>query len=401
MCDVEVLGGLSANTYIMTKKKKVRYGTWQEETKRHGLCWRYDVRVLDFDGKLKRRTGSGFATKAECDTAVAKLTLESRENRYGLARPKPPKIIIIKEIAENYITALTGRWRARHGQEYVQKNIGQTNAIRTWVEFIGEDKNILKLKKQDLILWSHNEMERGLAASSVKRRYNSIRAALNYGCETFDELKNFNVPKISFGKDATQGRIRTLNEEEITQLAKVLRSKKKWHDAYDFFRIALGSGGRFDEIFPVVVRKDHKKSTIKWTDIDKRKETTNLFSWKTKKLRTLRVPGVVDILRERKKNKLGNSIYAFDCRDHYIRKVFEIASKECGIPYGQKTPNGWTPHDLRHTCLTNLLQSGVDLATVRDFAGHHSITETSKYVHSTEESLAKLAKASSKLIEII
>ncbi len=381
-------------------KKKPRYGIWQEETKRYGLCWRYDVRVLDFEGNSKRKTGSGFATKAECETAVAKLRIESRENKYGLARPQPPSIISVKEVAESYITVLTGRWRAKHGQEYVQKNIGQINAIRSWAEFVGEDNNILKIKKQDLVLWSHNEMERGLAASSIKRRYNNVRAALNYACETFDELKTFNVPKLSFGREATNSRIRTLDDDEIKKLAEALHSRKEWKDAYDFFRVALGSGGRFDEIIPVVVRKnkDIEKSTIKWTDINKARETVKLFSWKTGKLRTVYVPAVVDILLERKKKRLGNALRAFDCRDHYIRKSFKSASEICGIPYGRRLQNGWTPHDLRHTCLTNLLQSGVDLATVRDFAGHHSITETSKYVHPTEKSLVKLADASTKLI---
>lgn len=43
-------------------------------------------------------------------------------------------------------------------------------------------------------------------------------------------------------------------------------------------------------------------------------------------------------------------------------------------------------------------QSVVDPAIVKDYVCHYSIAETSKYVHSTEESLAKAANASSNLI---
>ncbi|MDQ3649827.1 MAG: tyrosine-type recombinase/integrase [Acidobacteriota bacterium] len=57
-------------------------------------------------------------------------------------------------------------------------------------------------------------------------------------------------------------------------------------------------------------------------------------------------------------------------------------------------------YDLRHTCLTNLLQQGVDLATVRDWAGHHSITETSKYVHATAESRRRAAAVSTGLVQL-
>ncbi len=79
--------------------------------------------------------------------------------------------------------------------------------------------------------------------------------------------------------------------------------------------------------------------------------------------------------------------------------MFKKASESVGIPYGWRSEGGWTVHDLRHTCLTNLLQSGVDLATVRDFAGHHSISETTKYVRPTNRSRALAARASSALVD--
>jgi len=81
-------------------------------------------------------------------------------------------------------------------------------------------------------------------------------------------------------------------------------------------------------------------------------------------------------------------------------QVFREASEQCGITYGQQTAGGWTVHDLRHTCLTHLLQEGTDLATVRDFAGHHSIQETTKYVHPTAASRQRAATASSTLVTL-
>ena len=138
---------------------------------------------------------------------------------------------------------------------------------------------------------------------------------------------------------------------------------------------------------------------IKWTDVNINAGTIKLFSGKTGKGRTIYVPAVVDVLEERKKAGLGNRLHAFECRDHWIRKIFRQVSKQCTIPYGQRVAGGWTVHDLRHTCLTHLLQNGVDLAAVRDFAGHSSISETSKYVHSTEKAKNLLAKASGGLLD--
>ncbi|MFC7484455.1 tyrosine-type recombinase/integrase [Luedemannella flava] len=39
-----------------------------------------------------------------------------------------------------------------------------------------------------------------------------------------------------------------------------------------------------------------------------------------------------------------------------------------------------TPHGLRHTALTILARSGVDIATVADIAGHESLSTTSRYM---------------------
>jgi integrase len=102
----------------------------------------------------------------------------------------------------------------------------------------------------------------------------------------------------------------------------------------------------------------------------------------------------------RKRDGLGSKIHCFTRRDHWIRAVFKEASEQCKITYGQQVAGGWTVHDLRHTCLTHLLQEGTDLATVRDFAGHHSIQETTKYVHPTAASRRRAATASSSLVAL-
>jgi integrase len=266
------------------------------------------------------------------------------------------------------------------------------------VQHVGADKPVKDVGKADFVLWVEHELTRGVMASSVQRRLNNIRAALNDSKEFYEELTTFTVPKYSLGPEATLGRYRILDETEIKAIGQVLKSDKQWRDAHDFFRVALGSGGRFDELVPVVLRKDMTTAGIKWTDVNASAGTIRLFSGKTGKARTIYVPIVVDLLLERKRAGLGTKVHAFNRRDHWIRKVFRQASRLCGIPYGQRIPGGWTVHDLRHTCLTHLLQNGVDLAAVRDFAGHSSITETSKYVHSSEKSKNRLAEASGSLM---
>ena len=50
-----------------------------------------------------------------------------------------------------------------------------------------------------------------------------------------------------------------------------------------------------------------------------------------------------------------------------------------------------SPHQLRHTFATHLIQAGVDLVTVRDLLGHRMITSTQIYIHLTAQDLRQAA----------
>lgn len=50
-----------------------------------------------------------------------------------------------------------------------------------------------------------------------------------------------------------------------------------------------------------------------------------------------------------------------------------------------------SPHRLRHTFATHLVQEGVNLVTLRDLLGHRQITSTQIYVHLTAQDLRKAA----------
>jgi integrase/recombinase XerD len=51
-----------------------------------------------------------------------------------------------------------------------------------------------------------------------------------------------------------------------------------------------------------------------------------------------------------------------------------------------------TPHTLRHTCATHMVQMGANLIALRDKLGHRQITSTQLYVHLTGEDLREAAK---------
>ncbi len=61
---------------------------------------------------------------------------------------------------------------------------------------------------------------------------------------------------------------------------------------------------------------------------------------------------------------------------HTIRKAFRRSAERAGLD-----PDQITPHTLRHTAVTHLVQAGVDLPTVQRISGHKTLAMVARYAH--------------------
>ncbi|MFH1185803.1 MAG: tyrosine-type recombinase/integrase [Chloroflexota bacterium] len=81
---------------------------------------------------------------------------------------------------------------------------------------------------------------------------------------------------------------------------------------------------------------------------------------------------------------------------YILERHFEAAKKKHPILRKRKI----TPHVMRHSCACALLQSGVDLVTVRDLLGHESVRTTNRYTRANMKTKRQALEAFWKTVDL-
>jgi len=131
---------------------------------------------------------------------------------------------------------------------------------------------------------------------------------------------------------------------------------------------------------------------LRVTDIDSARMTITIRQGKGNKDRVLMLsPVLLDTLRQYWRHKRPQEwLFPGEKPDQHIGcnavyQIFQNAARRAGI-----TKNV-SPHSLRHSFATHLLESGTDLRTIQILMGHRSLKTTAGYLHVSQQHVRAIA----------
>ena len=236
--------------------------------------------------------------------------------------------------------------------------------------------------------WLASLKDNGLTSKSINRKISSLKSFFKY-CVRTEILANSPMGKIISPKIGKRLPV-FVNEEETKKLVETLtQTSDTWKslNAKMLITIFYSTGMRLSELITLKEKQiDFSRSSIKVLGKGN-KERVVPVSQETienirqyQELRNKEIGSSDGFLLVTEKGKKLYPKYAYLLVNQYLGTVGTLDKK--------------SPHVLRHTFATHLMNNGADLNAVKELLGHSSLASTQIYTHNTIEKLKDIHKKS-------
>lgn len=337
---------------LAKRVKQLEGARWSQTMK----CWYLPERLFDLHLFFEAFRDMAYVDYSELKTSAAKSQKEP-ENK--IETPQPKRV----DLPDGYLEMLEQK-RYSDNTKKIYASYMQDFATM----FRNYDlKDVTKDQINRYILWLIRK--KGISESQQNQRINAIKfyyeKVLNQPAEFYAidrPLKKFVLPRV-------------LSENEILSILHAAENIK--HKA--MLGTIYSAGLRRGELINLRIQ-----------DIQFDKHILYIRGGKGKKDRTSILSDSISIILKKylEKHKPNYWLFEGPNRSKYspssISRVLTAAVKKAGI---QKRV---TPHMLRHSFATHLLEQGVDIRYIQTILGHESSTTTEIYTHVSTKSLAKI-----------
>jgi len=250
-------------------------------------------------------------------------------------------------------------------------------------EFYEYNKHKLAINKDTVNNYLNYLYERNQSKSTIARKLSSLRTFYNYLCKKsivainfFDRVKN---PK------KNQNLPKFVKEIDIDKMFEIPDIKIPLGQRNSLIIHMLYSTGlRVSELINIKVNDlNLTERTIKVLGKGS-KERIVVYGQNTSNILKIYLNEGYRILNIHASNFLFLNKNGKQLSDRYIRKILDEIILKASISMHI------SPHMLRHTFATSMLNNGADLVSVKDLLGHASLNTTSIYTHVTNEMIMKV-----------
>ena len=258
--------------------------------------------------------------------------------------------------------------------------------LEQFIDFIEFRKNSMKwteVEDTHIRNWMVSLMEKGMSARTVNRKLSSVKSFFRY---LQRENVAANVAGMVKGPKTGKSLPVFIREKEINLLL----------DNYDFGDDFKGLRNKM--IIEVLYETGMRRAELAGLkDSDVRlEEHVVRVTGKRNKQRQIPLTGELEkdlqLYMEEKQRTFPGVEYLFltvNGQPVYPKMIYRVVHKYLGLI---TTLSRKSPHVLRHTFATHLLNRGADMNAIKEILGHANLSATQIYTHSTFEKLKKVYK---------
>lgn len=242
-------------------------------------------------------------------------------------------------------------------------------------------EDIKEVRRTHLSSYNRYLAKEGINPTSIVRKIASIKGFFRYLCLNKEIVKNpalaLNSPKVS------KKLPKVISIKEIEKLlASHLNTMEK-----ALFELFYATGLRVSELVNLEIKNTDLKTGIIKTMGKGSKERIIPFGSKAKN-------ALKNYLKEREVTLINSS-----CGRKYEKYVFlkpngSKITRQYVYKFihnlGKKIEKDISPHTIRHSFATHLLENGADLRVVQELLGHSSIVTTQLYTHISKKRLREV-----------
>jgi len=331
--------------------------TFRRDTNGDGV---YSVNVMVDRRRIHRVIGreSEGVTRQQAEDFIAQARTDARRQRLELPEGRKTPLGF-KEAAERYVQRL----RDSDGKNV---DIKERQLRQHLVPFLAA-KSLNTIESFDVERYKKARRSEGAAKATVNRELATLSHLLNRAVE-WKWIKSKSV-KITRFKEDNQ-RIVYLADDQCAALLEAAASDHN-ENVHAFVMVGLHTGMRHSEILAIRREDVDVGKRVIWIPQAKagaREQpiTRELAEYLGKRMKML--PPGCEWLFPSPASATGHV--------HTIRKAFLRSVERAGLD-----PDQITPHTLRHTAVTHLVQAGVDLPTVQRISGHKTLSMVARYAH--------------------